>query len=228
MTDRPVRSKLQEQFDLPHNPESVLKKALEDPEVRSCQGPGVMDRLMDGIWRLLERLLSYLRMEGTRRVPGLGSGGDLWPTIVHYLLIGSLIITFGWLGKRLLDSLLRRVGKAGPRTDPSASYSTDPDEAEVGLRERARRAVERGDYRTALILDYRLLLHFLAEKGLLVLEPGMTNREIVPAVTPNGVAREILLEIIPVFNRVRYGDAPCDRADYLRFRQSLLRVMEDH
>jgi hypothetical protein len=88
----------------------------------------------------------------------------------------------------------------------------------------ALKSAEQGNYRDALISMFRYVLLWLDERGRLSLHQVKTNREVLESLGRDQPLRNALGEMIPVFNRVRYGNYPCDKHDYEKFLTLCSRV----
>ncbi len=91
--------------------------------------------------------------------------------------------------------------------------------------QQARQHSTQGDYRTAVRYLYLSSLLLLIERGLLLPDRSLTNREHLRRVADRPELARPLREVVEVFDRVWYGYQPLDAADYQRYAN---RVAELH
>ena len=209
-----------ERFDLPSAPEPVLKEVLSREEFRESPVQPIIDRIREWAADLLRRAFHWI-FSRIPDLPRIESDADVLWMILAGLLIGTAALPLFFLVKFLIRLLLRKTWKkdrGGPESEEAGTARSGE------LRAEATAQAERGNYRRALILLFRFALAWLDEAGRLTVHHSRTNREILESVRSEEPLRESLGEMIPVFNRVRYGDGPCDKADYERFLTLCRRV----
>jgi hypothetical protein len=77
------------------------------------------------------------------------------------------------------------------------------------------------DYRAAVRYLYLSSLLLLDERGVILFDPALTNREHLRQVIDRPEIGDLLRTIVNVFDRVWYGFAPVDEALYRQFRQRI-------
>jgi hypothetical protein len=87
------------------------------------------------------------------------------------------------------------------------------------LRQRARRAEERGEWALALRLEFFALALGLGECGALDYREAWTNRELLERGHPRPAVRATLLPILGDLDAKTFGDAACGEADVRRFAE---------
>jgi hypothetical protein len=214
----------QERFGLPASPEKVLEEVLSGAEFQKSPLQDLWERILQRAGEMIRAALRWL----FDRASGLGpidtSADTLW-TIAMCLLIGSVAVLFFYALMKLGQFLLGRRssvtinGDGVPRSD-SEALGLDQ------LRERARSASAAGNYGEAVIYLFRFALLWLDGGGRVALHPGKTNREILESMRADDAVRPTLGAMIPLFNRVRYGNRICTKAEYDGFTDLFSRVTE--
>ena len=201
-------------YDLPKDPKTVLEGILARDEFKNQEESWIVQaqRLM---WETFIRALKWI----FNRLPGidLHLDDDIGQTILDVQLIAILALVAGllvWVFVRLVIARRHRIQIIDPALDHPLSKSLGSSEA----RAVALKMAEQGDYRGALVHLFRYVLCRLDEQGKLTVGPGKTTREVLAGIPDEEPLRAPLAEMIPIFNRVRYGDADCGRLDYERFR----------
>jgi hypothetical protein len=204
-----------EQFGLPGDPEPVLEEVLSRDEFKPDPNEEYWKNIEEALGEMLRRILKWI----FDRFPEIELDGEhtildlLW-IVVKALLIGFCILCLVYVAKHGLDYFLKRSGAARSGDVPDRR---EPYKNSLQLAELARSAADRNDYGLAVILMFRSVLARLDEQDLITHHPGRTNREILRAVSSNPSLARALSGMVPLFNRVRYGNAHCDRAQYERF-----------
>ncbi|MFH1115443.1 MAG: DUF4129 domain-containing protein [Pseudomonadota bacterium] len=210
-------------YDLPADPKAALESILARDEFkdRGESWPAQVRRRMEEAF--IEALKWILR-----RIPSIGPleiDDDVGRMILDAQLIGIIALVgglFAWLLVRLIRAGRLRAGVQHPSED----HDPPPPSGSAEALRSARAMAEQGNYRDALIYLFRYVLTRLDEKGKLIIGPGKTNREVLNSVPVEEPLRAPLAEMIPLFNRVRYGDADCGKDEFRRFEALCRRVTE--
>jgi hypothetical protein len=208
----PPSGDFQETFNLPQDPEALLKDILSRKEFKDAATRSLLDRLIAYLNYLWRKALSWI----LDRWPSLGpislGNESIWAA-VGILLITALLAV-------IITRLARFFALVSRRGGDRASESR-VQEIELGnlgeMQARALRAAQAGDYRKAVILLFRFVLLRLDELGHIKWRPWKTNREILRSVHENTTTREPLSEMISIFNGIYYGDKPCENPEFQRF-----------
>lgn len=150
---------------------------------------------------LLQRVLDWLGSW----FHGGGSGSGPPPGLVAGVVLLVLAIA--------VVVLLRRVRPESAHRNraPEGVFDSPPLSAR-GYRRRALSAVERGAWDDAVLDGYRALAADAAERGVLVLTPGLTTMELELAIASAHPQEHAAVEAAAhVFDRVRYGGQHADR-----------------
>ncbi len=204
----------QARFDLPRDPDALLKEILARKEFRSSPIREAFERLIDRVKAFLVDFLRRLWKSMPRLGPIDAAYDPIW-IFLGTVLAASGITLLVVLGKRLIEFLLGKYGALARVQHPESEAARVDGSREI--LNQALKAAETGEYATALVLLFRHALVWLDETGRLSLQPGKTNREILESIPADEPMRQGLSEMIPVFNRVRYGQASCGRTDYEHF-----------
>lgn len=211
------------QFNLSQDPESVLREVLSRSEFDVPSEETRWDRIKKTIDEIIETIIAWL-LEKLKGIDPEGFDPNPFWRVGEGLLIGAAIL----LAFILADIVYRSVrARRGDR------YGAIPSAHRVPLylssrqlRDMARESAENGDYRMGLILLFRAVVLGLEEEGKIAHHGGKTNWEIVRSISGDGLVRESVRQLVPIFNRVFYGEVPCGREDYERFRRLCGRVTE--
>ncbi len=212
-----------ERYDLPVDPKTALESVLTRDEFMN-QGeswPALVRRLME------EAFIKALKWI-IHRIPSFGPfdiDDDVSRMILDAQLIGIIVLVAGlvaWLAVRLIKARRRRVVVRNASQDRDLPHSPGSSEALKA----ARKMAKQGNYRDALIYLFRYVLTRLDEMGRLTMGPGKTNREVLDSIPVEEPLRAPLAEMIPIFNRVRYGGADCGENEFRRFQALCRRVTE--
>jgi len=210
-------------YDLPQAPETLLKEILARPEFGEDDTQSFLDEVWERLYRELARLFARL-LEGMPSAMSPMIAEQLGRTIVRMMLLGAA----GLLAIYVLFRIFSLVAK---RRSVSGAYTPEPDAGPPGLAgsrdswDQALIQAEKADYAQALINLFRFALFKLDEAGVLLFHRGKTNREILESLN-NDSLRKIVAEMVPRFNRVRYGKAFCDRLEYEHFLGLCRRLAE--
>jgi len=201
-------------FDLPRDPESVLRNVLSRREFAEDPVSNWLRRIWDRAVQISAEIVRWI----VSRIPSMGPvkiRGDILGTIGTALLVGAAAVILILVGWRLAAVLAKRSRRRDAAHRPP--LESDDGATPAGLRRRALSEADQGNYGLALSLFFRYALLRLDEDGLLAYHQGKTNRELLAALKADEVVRGRVAEMVFVFNRVRYGRAPCDRDEYERF-----------
>ncbi len=217
----PSADEFRKWYDLPKDPQSALENILAREEFRN-QEESWISQARRLLWETIVRALQWI----FNRTPSIDV--DIDDSVGQMILDAQLIIAIAlvagiavWIAIRLISTRRHRK-RVIPLVNHALSSSSESAEA----RATALKLAERGDYRGALIHLFRYVLKYLDEKGRLTAGPGKTNREVLNSIPAQEPLRAPLAEMIPLFNRVRYGDADCGKVEFERF-QALCRTVTE-
>lgn len=131
------------------------------------------------------------------------------------LTLLGIALVIGVIG--LIIQAIRRT--LAPKDASGARIDLPSDTSAQEARAEAERLAGGGDYRSALRWLYVSTLLRWQEAGRLRVEDSATNHEVLAEVRARGddAGVRVLTPLIDHFERVWYGDAPCDAADYRTF-----------
>ena len=141
------------------------------------------------------------------------SSSSSWTRVLLTVLGVALVIG-------LIGLLIQAIRRARSPMDADAARIVLPDNTSAQeARAEAERFAGVGDYRTALRWLYVATLLRWQEAGRLRVEDSATNHEVLAEVRARGdrTGVRVLSPLIDHFERVWYGDAPCDAQDYGAF-----------
>jgi len=202
----------QEKFNLPQDPEALLKDILSRKEFKDAAARSLLDRLTAFLNHLWRKALSWI----LDRLPNpgpIGLGNESVWAAVGILLLTALLAAIIIGLARFFSPILRKRGKKAPGPPTQQIELGDLGE----MSEQALRAAREGDYRKALILLFRFVLLRLDEMGRIKWRSWKTNKEILSSVNDNAATREPLSEMISTFNGIYYGGWPCGAPEFQRF-----------
>ncbi len=183
---------------------AALDAVLAQPEFQAAQ-PNPVDSFISD---LLRRLLSV----------SIG-GGQIGVNLVA--VVGTLLV-LAVLGA-LIYNLWRTVA-------PHTALPVAGDQA--GERLSARSALAQagalaagGDYRAAIRYLYLSTLLLLDERRALRYDRSLTNREVLAQVAGDEALVERLRPVVEEFDRVWYGFAPVDEAEYAEYQRQIGQVI---
>lgn len=203
-----------EHFNLPQDPEPLLKKILEREEFRDQPLQSLIDRIREWFQDLalqaLQWLLDHLPTWGPPDLPR----ETLWLVFLA-LSIGFLMSLAVFAVVKLVPLILSKIASRDRK-------STDEPEAfDLVLSSDAWNLAERmageARYREAVIYLFRYAVLSLDEQGHLAFHYSKTNRELLVGLNAEPDTRKVFARMIPIFDGVRYGDSPCGQEDYRRF-----------
>ena len=213
------------QFNLPRDPESVLHEILSRSEFQE----GLRETLWDRIEKRLEQaLIAILTWIAQKLGSMMGSELNFDPhplwRVGEGLLIGAAILLAITLATPLFEFLRDRMGAPAQPAAPRAEMPVYVSGSK--LREEAIRMALAGDYRGAVILLFRSVLVRLEEEGKISHHTGKTNREILRSIPEDSGVRQTVQHLVPVFDGVCYGKAPCGKEEYERFLGLCTRLIQ--
>lgn len=188
---------------------AALDAVLRDSRFHPARPPWAA--VTDKIAQLQERILQWLLVQLTEN---RGSTGVFALLLLLAIAGTGYLLARGALGRMVIDS--------SAEDDDSTPTSSASAEAY------ARSHTAAGDYREALRYLFLGTLLALQERGALELRPGTTNREYITALRaesgdqPSWAA---LSELVDTFDRVWYGHAPINAAQYERCRADTERLL---
>jgi hypothetical protein len=176
------------------------------PFAEPVEGPNLIGRFFDWLFRLLARLLDPVGSVGPGPANVLG-----WVFGLAGLALLGFVL-FAWL--RGLRGALAR----------DASTSDDDPEANLTASQALQQAsslARGGDYRTAVRYLYLSSLLWLDEQGRLRYDRALTNREYLEHLGDQPELRAKLAPIIETFDRVWYGYLPLDSESFAAYEQQV-------
>jgi hypothetical protein len=207
------------QLNLSTDPKPILKEILSGWEFRQTD-ESIWTRLRYAIIQKIEEFLDWLRSKNPPAWVETGTS-IIWRIIGAILLVVLLLI--------LLKFLINAFNWWKNRERPTQQVEEETYEILLSseqLKDLAERAAGARDYSSALAHLFRYLLVWLDEHGRISLHEVKTNREILLGLRYEDPARDVLSQIIPIFNRVRYGKLPCNQSDYERFSGMAEKLMK--
>ncbi|MEW6352415.1 MAG: DUF4129 domain-containing protein [Thermodesulfobacteriota bacterium] len=202
------------QLNLPKDPDAVLEEVLSREEFRD-DPTAALDRARERLRELFERLIEWLYEHFPRLRQAIPDMDTAW-IVLGCLVLGAAIVLVCVLLKLVAQSVLDRSARAEDAEldqDAAAGLAFSS-----GIWTEAVKRANAGEFALAVILLFRYVLIKLDELGRLPYHPGRTNSEILATLRGNDPLRGSLARLVPIFNRVRYGNASCDRADFEHFR----------
>lgn len=200
--------------DVQH-PKKLLKEILAGSEFQDTKGHSILGRLLteivEGIRRIVEFILGKIP-----NMPEIEADGDAAFAVLTVVLWGVLLALVVYLGYSMYGGEpMRRWTRVSPSefNVPGSDESLRGDE----LRETADSLAREGRYSQALSAMYRWTLTRLDDMGVISLRRGLTNREILRALKNQQDRGRVMAEMVPLFNRVRFGGVPCNKQEYDRF-----------
>ena len=208
----PRSGDFQTKFDLPQDPEALLKDILSRKEFRDATTRSLLERLTAFLHHLWRKALSWI----LDRLPNPGplslGHESIWAAVGILLIAVLLAVIMIGLARFFLP-VFRKNRNQAPESPVQEIELGDLGE----MQEQALRAAQEGDYRKALILLFRFTLLRLDEMGHIKWRTWKTNREILGSAHKDTTVREPLSEMISTFNGIYYGDKPCGNPEFQRF-----------
>jgi len=216
--------RFQKRLNLSQDPERLLQQILSRKEFQQGAEESVFDRLKKRLDELIARALEWVFGRIAEVVPREADLGFLGTTLA-VLVLGVIGIALLFLAKRLIEMIVGRQTGAKARRDGFWTRE-HPSVRSEAVREDALKLAAAGNYRQALLRLFWFALLWLDERDRLLLRPGKTNREILESLPPDEPCRKSLARMVPSFNRVRFGNAPCGREDYELFLDLCRQITE--
>ncbi|HMK36512.1 MAG TPA: hypothetical protein VK463_15670 [Desulfomonilaceae bacterium] len=206
-----------QKLEIHGNPESVLDEILSRAEFKDSNKESWIDQIRERLVDEAKRILAWM----WRQLPDVpGAEMDVFWTVIGSFVIAAVLVIGALLAVRALNVLKKKK--------PGSVKSQDSDSGEIAtsdyFRSLALRRAEQGNFRDALISMFRFVLVWMDEHGKLSLHHFKTNREVLKSLKPDEPLRETLSDMIPVFDRVKYGNYPCDKHEYEKFLAMARRV----
>jgi hypothetical protein len=192
----------------------ILDDVLRDR--RFSTRKSTWELLQDWALNLLARLLAGVADAGG--VNGLVAGAVGFACLALIAGIAFLV------ARRALESIV---------LDSSAPAGQEPTRADA-TRTRAGEHADAGDYRLALRYLYLATLLSLQERGILDLQPGLTNGEYLRLVSTQSrdshalsdTSLRALQQLTDAFDRAWYGHEPVDAPAYIHYRELSKSVLD--
>ena len=180
-----------------------LRAILARPEFRQVHGPTWLDRLAEGVRKMLiallerpaartsvqERIAWFLRLL-------------LWAVLI--CAAGGLLVWMLWLLLRRSSTRILKLGVPEPLPAPSWPQ----------LMEAARKAGATGEYRQAIRLAYLAAIHRLQDLNFWRVDPARTHREYLRMVRREQPEHAPLALLTWQFELTWYGSQPATSDDF--------------
>ncbi|MGO9116587.1 MAG: hypothetical protein ACLQPD_03140, partial [Desulfomonilaceae bacterium] len=191
----------QKQFNLPQDPDSLLKEILSRKEFTDAAKESFLDRFIDYLNYLWRKALSWLLDRWPDLEPFSFGNESVWAAVGIILLTTILALIIFRLARFLSGVSKKSRAK-------QSEFSDEPIElGDLGeMQGQAVQLAHRGEYRQALILLFRFVLLRLDELGRINWHPCKTNREILRSADRTPLTHDPLSEMISMFNGIYYGD----------------------
>ncbi len=193
------------------NFEKVIKDIVNSPEYSHLR---IKE---EGLFKsLYQRLLEWFREHILNALEGdgyiAGDGKLISSLFIVFIIVAVIALIIFVLFKTNINYGSRPKDILGEKIH---GYTTP-----ISLRERAEEALNKGDYREAVRLQYIALLLLLHEVKLLYLEDSMTNYEIYIKLKNNDFhSLDNMAYVMEVFNSVWYGNKKITSLDYEGFKE---------
>jgi hypothetical protein len=205
------------ELGLSQNPDSILREILERREFKDSFKNSLVAALMRWFLELITRLAN--RLFGKWRLDF--EGEIVWTAVGAFfavVLVAAVIVCLYFVAKAFFAR-----DTTAEDSDPEFHDATESSSELLSV---SHAKAEAGEYGEALIYLFRYVLTRLDEQGRLGFYTGKTNREILRSPNLKKIDRAILSEMIPIFNRVRYGGFLCAKGDYEEFRSLARRLVQ--
>jgi hypothetical protein len=202
-----------------------LDRVFEVPPFKSREIPSAWNRFWEGVGRAIERFFEWLGnlmpQIPTPNItpPGVNVNpsvfGALTPVGWVLLVIGALLILA--LIAYTLRGVRRTVAaEARVRAEVEEEETITAQEAS----DRAKAAVQAGDYRAATRHLYLSTLLWLEERGVVRYDRSRTNREYLQQMRGKP-SHDAFVPVVETFERVWYGKRPLDADDFDQYQQQV-------
>ncbi len=202
----------QKQFNLPQDPDALLKEILSRNEFTDAARVSLLDRFIDYLDYLWRKALAWLFDRWPDLEPFSLGNQSVWAAVGILLLITILAL--------IVFKIARFLSGVSKKSRVKHSEFSDLP-IELGdleeMHEQAVQLAHRGEYRQALILLFRFVLFRLDELGRIKWHPCKTNREILRSADRTTQTHDPLSEMISIFNGIYYGDKNCGSQEFSRF-----------
>lgn len=176
----------------------LLQRELSKPEYNAPEN--WIQRIVDWVFEQLNNLLNV--------VPGSGWLSGLLVVLVLAIVMVAIVFATRY-----------RLRARGLRGAPAAAVLDDATRTAADYRTRARRAAEASDWDSCLLDSYRALTASAGERTLLDNAPTRTAHEVADRLAIPFVERaDDLRWAADAFDRVRYGEISCEKAEAERVR----------
>jgi hypothetical protein len=207
-------------YRLDRNPDALLKKILSKDEFLESDRESISEKIRKALLSLSDRFWAWLRSKLNVKIPEYDAE-NLWTTLGSFALafvaalagFAALYVFRHFWQKRFPRVLTEETSAAEYRLTSEESWNT------------AQELAEAGSYGEALIHLFRYAVLWLDENGKVSLPRMKTNREVLLSLKDPRIAGN-LRKMIPIFNKVRYGNYSCNREDYDNF-VAMCRVITD-
>lgn len=212
-------AEFRERLHLSKDPEPVLKSILERDEFKRAKALSYYQQIRDKILEWIEGIVARL----FRKIPTPNVTAEELETFWQ-ILVGALftvvlgVLAFIFFRKRRLT-----FSKAGGSLIPRPGFREKPMTSEAA-RMIARKLSDQGNFAQALIHLFRATILWLDEQGKLTFYSGKTNREILAGINKDEPAAVVLGQMIPVFDRIRYGNGICRADEYEKFSEMTAKI----
>jgi hypothetical protein len=204
------------EWDFDRTPDTLLDEILARKEFKDALEPTLMDKAREMAYEALRRVIRWLAKRWPSG-PRIGNEVGFLYFVLDILILSLVVLLTLFIAHILIRRM--REGSLFPKRDDKLEIDANlPLPSTRKLWDIALKAAEQGDYAGALIILFRAVLVHLDQRGLLSYHSVKTNREILSSVASHADLRQLLSEMIPMFNSVFYGDAECDKPKYERFR----------
>lgn len=207
------------ELKLPSEPEPVLQKILSTAEFKDSDQKSYWDSLEELKMNLWKWIIKYLLTVRMPELKWVNTGFEIMWTVLGCLLI-SVVLVLTYLA---VKRLTQRTEAITPSAFPAEETLTGTRSAD--FRNKASELAAKGNYSSAVINLFLYVLMCLDEQNRIALYGTKTNREILLALR-NDPARPLVLQLVPLFNAVRYGNAACDKSDYERYLNLCVEIAE--
>jgi hypothetical protein len=192
---------------------AALARVLEGAEFN--QG----ETLLDQVQRWLRELWSKWFPEQAPD-PAATSTAQSAETIVGWVVIAFVVVAVIWILSYWLRGLLGNfVADANAKRQGGADE--DLPQTPAAARERAGAQARAGNYREAVRSLYLSALLTLEEKGMIVPDRSLTNREVLARLEPGHPLRPHFEPVVETFDSVWYGVHEPDNATYESYTHSI-------
>jgi hypothetical protein len=189
--------------DLDGSAPAKLHKILARPEFRRVEGPSWLDRKIKSFVARLYKLLEELsdKLAGHERIQ------KSFRLIPWILLIAGCGVLLVWMTLRFL--------KRAPRHSLHLQFQEAiPERSWERIRQQAREAAARNEFREAIRLAYLAALHRLADLKLWKVDPTRTHREYLRLVRQEQIEHEPLALLTRQFELACYSAHPVTQGDF--------------